>query len=138
MKPIDYDVIEPNIAGVQVDGYTVRVSWKCPQTGRMLGESSAAMSVDSSVGARFQASIKRNIVSEAGSSAARFVGNLLGGAAGRVLRNAAYTASSDLQSKATESVGYTEATKRAAIVTAFNLVQGSFDWNEERQRFESR
>jgi hypothetical protein len=138
MKPIDYAVIEPNISGVQVDGNTVRVSWKCPQTGKMMGESSATMAVDDSVGGRVQANIKRSIVSEIGSAVARFVSNLLGGAAGRVLSNAAYTASSDLQSKATANVGYTEATRRAAIVTAFNSVQAYFTWNESRERFESK
>jgi hypothetical protein len=138
MTSIDYGAIEPNVANVQVDGYTVRVTWKCPQTGRMMGESSAVMSVDDSVGGRFSANVKRNIVSEVGSSAARFVGNLLGGAAGRVLRNAAYSASSDLQSKATQNLGYTEASKRAAIASAFQSVEGYFAWNDERRQFEAR
>ena len=138
MKPIDYAVIEPNIASVHVEGQTVRVSWKCPQTGRMMGESSATMSVDDSVGGRVQANVKRSIVSEIGSAVARFVSSLLPGAAGRVLSNAAYTATSDLQSRATANVDYTEATRRAAVVSAFNSVQAYFSWNDARERFESK
>jgi hypothetical protein len=103
-----------------------------------MGESSATMAVDDSVGGRVQANIKRSIVSEIGSAIARFVSNLLGGAAGRVLSNAAYTASSDLQYKATANVGYTEATRRAAIVSAFRSVEAYFIWNEARERFESK
>jgi hypothetical protein len=124
MSQIEYDTIEPNVANVQVDGSNVRVTWRDPDTGRVVGESSATMSADYSIGGKVQSSVKRSIVSEVSSGAARFLGGLLGGAAGRVVRDAAYTVSSDVQSRASTAAQYTEASKRA--------------WNHEKQRFVAR
>jgi hypothetical protein len=138
MSQIEYDTIAQNIANVQVDGSNVRVTWRDPDTGRVVGESAANMSADYSMGGKVQSSIKRSIVSEVSSSAARFLGGLLGGSAGRVVRDAAHTVSSDVQSRASSAAQYTEASKRAAIVNAFASVQSNFTWNHERQRFEAR
>jgi hypothetical protein len=138
MSQIEYDTIAPNIANVSVDGSNVRVTWRDPDTGRIVGESAATMSADYSMGGKVQSTIKRSIVSEVSSGAARFLGGLLGGAAGRVVRDAAYTASSDVQSRASSAAQYTEASKRAAIVSAFASVQNNFTWSHEKQRFVAR
>jgi len=132
---IDYGTIEQNVARVDVQGSQVRVSWKDPLTGAAMGESSATMSTDQSMGGRVQASVKRSLVNEVASGAMRFVGGLLGGSAGRVVRDAAYTASSDIQSRALADVGYTDATKREAVVRAFAAVQSFFVWDERSGRF---
>jgi hypothetical protein len=138
MNPVTYESIYPNIAGINVTGSTVQVSWKCPQTGRSMGTSSATMSADASVGGRVQASVKRSLASEVASGASRLLGNLLGGAAGRVMRDAANSAASDLRYKATANVDYTEASQRAAIVAAFASVQPAFYWDESSNRFLGR
>ena len=138
MNAIRYDVIKPNIAQVDVDGAQVQVSWKCPVTGREVGQSSATMAADTSVAARVQASVKRSIASEVIYGAARLLSGLLGGAAGRVVSNAAYTAAADVNARATAGVDYTEASRQAAIVTAFETVAPSFVWDEPRQRFVAR
>ena len=135
MTPIGYDAIVPNIANVDVNGAVVQVRWKCPATGRDLGESTATMAADPSVTARVQASVKRSIASEIIYGAARIVAGLLGGAAGRVVSNAAYTAANDINTRMTSGVDYTEASRQAAIVTAFEIVKPSVVWDEERQRF---
>ena len=135
MTPIGYDAIVPNIANVDVNGAVVQVRWKCPATGRDLGESTATMAADPSVTARVQASVKRSIASEIIYGAARIVAGLLGGAAGRVVSNAAYTAANDINTRMTSGVDYTEASRQAAIVTAFEMVKPSVVWDEERQRF---
>lgn len=138
MNPVSYDTIAPNIARVDVDGALVQVSWKCPLTGRELGQSSANMSADPSVAARVQASVKRSIASEIIYGAARLISGVLGGAAGRVVSNAAYTAASDINARVTAGSDYTEASRKEAIVAAFESVKASFVWDEQQQRFVAR
>ena len=135
MNPVQYGTIAPNIAHVQVDGPTVHVTWKCPVTGRQVGRSSATMSADDSMTSRVQASVARSVASEVIYGAARFVAGLLGGAAGRVVSSAAYTAANDLNTGATADVDYTEASRQAAIVTAFESVKPSFQWDDTERRF---
>ena len=92
------------------------------------------MAADTSVTNRVQASVKRSIASEVIYGAARRRG-LLGGAAGRVVSNAAYTAASDINTRVTSGVDYSEASRQAAIISAFDTVKPSFVWDEQRQRF---
>src|SRR5580765_7745661 len=138
MNPVGYDTIEPNIARVELDGAQVQVVWKCPATGREIGQSAATMAADTSVTSRVQASVKRSIASEVIYGAARIIAGLLGGAAGRVVSNAAYTAAADINTRVTAGVDYTEASRQAAIVTAFETVKPSFVWDEEHRRFVAR
>ena len=138
MTPVEYETIIPNIAQVDVNGGQVHVSWKCPMSGRAVGQSTASMSADSSVAARVQASVKRSIASEIIYGAARVIASMLGGAAGRVVSNAAYTAAADINNKVTAGVDYTEASRQAAIVAAFESVKPSFVWDDQRQRFVAR
>ena len=138
MTALHYDTIAPNIAGVEVNNAQVHVRWKCPATGRAVGESSATMAADPSVAGRVQASVKRSVASEILNGAARLIAGLVGGAAGRVVTNAAYTAAADINSKVTAGVDYTEASRQTAIVTAFEAVKGSFVWDDRQQRFVAR
>ena len=135
MTPVRYEAIVPNILQVDVDGATVNVTWRCPVTAREVGRSSASMAADPSVTSRVQASVKRSIASEVIYGAARLVAGLLGGAAGRVVSNAAYTAANDINNRVTSGVDYSEASRQAAVVAAFESVQSSFVWDEQRQRF---
>ena len=138
MNPVLYGAIAPNIAHVQVDGPTVHVTWQCAATGQEVGRSSATMLADSSMTSRVQANVARSVASEVIYGAARFVSGLLGGAAGRVVSSAAYTAASDLNTRATSNVDYTEASRQAAIVKAFESVKPSFLWDEPQRRFVAR
>ena len=138
MSAVSYDAIAPNIANVEVNGATLRVRWKCPVTGREAGESEASMSADPSVTGRVQASVKRSIVAEVIYGAVRMISGLIGGAAGRVVSNAAYTAAAELNSRLTAGSDYTEASRQEAIVSAFAAVQDSFAWNEQHKRFVAR
>jgi hypothetical protein len=70
--------------------------------------------------------------------AARMVAGLLGGTAGRVVGNAAYTAAGEINARVTAGSDYTEASRKAAIVTAFESVQPSFVWDDQGQRFIAR
>jgi hypothetical protein len=135
MTPVGYETIVPNIAYSSVDGAEVQVTWKCPVTGREVGQSTATMSADPSVTSRVQASVKRSIASEIIYGAARVVAGLLGGAAGRVVSNAAYTAAADINTRVTANVDYTEASRQAAIVAAFESVRPSLVWDDRRQQF---
>jgi hypothetical protein len=66
------------------------------------------------------------------------IAGLIGGAAGRVVSNAAYTAAADINSKVTAGADYTDASRQTAIVTAFEAVKGSFVWADPQQRFVAR
>lgn len=135
MNPITYDSIAPNIAQVSVNGGQVEVRWKCPATGRPVGTSTGAMAPDTSLTARVGANVKRSIASELIYGAARLISGLLGGALGRILSNATYTAAADLNTKATSGVDYTDASRQAAIVAAFEAVKSSYTWDEARHQF---
>jgi hypothetical protein len=135
MNPVRYETIAANIGKVQVNGAEVQVTWKDPESGREVGRSSGYMSPDSSIGNRVGASVKRTIVSEVVYGLARFISGRIGGAAGRVISNATYTAAGDLNTRATANVDYTEASRRAAIVSAFVSVRPSFHWDDQRQQF---
>jgi len=138
MDPVGYSMLQANIAKVHVNGAEVQVTWKCPVTGQVVGESTGTMSADPSMTSRVLASVKRTVASEVIYGAARFVANLLGGAAGRVVSNAAYTAAGDIDSRVTSGVDYTEDSRQAAIVVAFETMKPSFVWNEQRQQFVAR
>jgi hypothetical protein len=138
MNPIRYDTIEPNIGRVQVNGAEVQVTWKDPDSGREVGRSSSYMSPDTALGSRVGASVKRTIVSEVVYGLARLITGRVGGVAGRVIGNATYTAASDLNTRATAGVDYTEASRRAAIVSAFESVRASFEWDDQRQQFRAK
>jgi hypothetical protein len=138
MEPETYETVAANVAQVDVDGGTVRVSWKCPATGRTVGESTASMQPDASMTGRVRASVKRNVVSEVIYGAARFLAGRIGGAAGRVVNDAVYTAASDLNSKASAGSEYTEASRRAAIVSAFDTVKEHFVWDAPTGRYIAR
>jgi hypothetical protein len=138
MNPITYDAIAPNVAHASVDGAQVQVSWKCPATGRTVGTSTGTMAADPSLTARVGASVKRSVASEVIYGATRLISGLIGGAAGRVLSNAAYTAAGDLNAKATSGADYSEASRRDAIVAAFEAVKSSFAWDETRHQFVAR
>lgn len=138
MNPITYDAILPNIADVKVDGAQVQVSWKCAATGQIVVQSQATMSADPALAGRVQASVQRSIASEIIYGAARMVSGMLGGALGRIVSSAAYTAANDINARATAGADYTDASRQAAIVTAFESVKGSFSWDEPRRRFVAR
>jgi hypothetical protein len=138
MPTINYATIAPNVANITVQGSQVRIAWKDPVTGAAMGESSATMAADSSVGGRVQESVKRSVVNEIAATIVRFVTSLIGGSAGRVVNNAAYTASSELQSRALSGASYTESSRQAAIVQAFESVRSFFVWDEANGRFVSK
>ena len=138
MSTVTYDRIAANIESVQQNGAQVIVRWKDPATGRSMGESSAGMVADNSLSGRVQSNVKHSIVSEVVYGAARFIGGLLGGAAGRVVSNAAYSAASDIRSRATDAISYGEAERQAAVVQAFQSVAAGFVWDEASGRYVAR
>lgn len=136
--PVTYERIAASIAAVTVHGAQVRVHWKNPLTGAPMGESSAMMSVDTSLAARVKAQAKRSVVQELAAAFMRALSGALGGGAGRIVRDMAYTASHDLQSRALAGVNYTESTRRDAVVRAFAAVQERFTWDPSSRRFIAR
>jgi hypothetical protein len=138
MNPIRYETIVPNIGQVQTNGAQVQVTWRDPDSGREVGQSTSYMSADTALGSRVGASVKRSIVSEVVYGLARLVSGRVGGVAGRVISNATYTAANDVNARATAHVDYTEASRRAAIVSAFESVRTSFEWDDQRRQFRAK
>lgn len=136
--PVTYERIAASIAAVTVHGAEVRVHWKNPLTGAPMGESAAMMSVDTSLAARVRAQAKRSVVQEIAAAVMRALSAALGGSAGRIVRDMAYTASHDLQARALAGVNYTESTRREAVVRAFAAVQDRFAWDAPSRRFIAR
>jgi hypothetical protein len=113
----------------------VRVLWKDALTTALAGESAAYMVADQSIGGRMRATMKRSVVQEIAASIMRAISGMLGGAAGRVVRDVAYSASYDLQSRARAGVSFTEDSRQDAVVRAFADVRANFDWDTQANEF---
>jgi len=132
MTDITYDMIQPNVANVTTNGSAVEVSWKCAGTGKDMGKSTAQQQADNSVGGRVANTVKQSVFREIAFGAVNLISGLLGSSAGRVARDATYSATSQYHAN---SSSYNENTKRAAIVRAFKQVEAGFGWNEEKKIF---
>lgn len=128
-SPLTYQHLARNIANISTEGAQLRVLWKDARTTALAGESVAAMVPDASIGGRMRATMKRSIVQEIAASIMRAISSALGGSAGRVVRDVAYSASYDLQSRALASVAYSEESRRDAVVRAFAAVRHHFVWD---------
>jgi hypothetical protein len=130
-RPVLFAAIKPNVAKVGVAGGAVHVTWRCARTGRVVGESSAAIAAAPS-GAfdRTLANVKRNVIGEVVQGAARWLTTRVGGAVGRVITNATLSAAAEINERAAASVLYTTAAKEAAIASAFGEVRERFAWDD--------
>jgi hypothetical protein len=137
-EPIRYEALVANIAAVEVQGSEVKVRWKCAQSGQAMGESRAWMAADTSMGSRVGANVKRGIAYEIIFGIARALSNVVGGAAGRVVSGAVNTAANEINTRVTAGVDYSEASRRDAIIAAFESVRGAFEWDEQRGGFVAR
>lgn len=135
MIDITYDMIQPNVANVTTDGSTVEVSWKCAETGKDMGRSTVQQQADKSVGGKVVTSVKQSVFREIGFGLVNLISSLLGSSAGRVARDATYSASSQYQANVGASSTYNEGTKHAAIVQAFKQVEPNFQWNDGKKIF---
>ena len=73
MPHVNYDNIEPNIAEVDIEGATVNVKWKCPVSGRVVGESSAGMSPVATTAKKATNAAKKALLFEALGALNRFI-----------------------------------------------------------------
>ncbi len=136
MADITYEMIAANVANAKTNGSTVDIAWKCAATSKDMGRSTASMSMDHSMGGQVANSVKQSVIREMGYAVMNFVGKLIGGgAAGRVVRDATYTASNQVSSDVRTAAQYTESSKRAAIVEAFKSVADKYDWDEAKRQF---
>ena len=138
MANVTYDMIQPNVANVTTNGSSVEVFWKCAETGKDMGKSSAYQQADNSVGGRVTNTVKQSVFRELAFGAVNLVSSLLGSSAGRVARDATYSATSQYNANANASSSYNENTKQAAIVQAFKQVEPNFQWNEGKKIFTAK
>lgn len=128
-SPLTYQQLARNIANISTEGAQLRVLWKDVRSSALAGESVATMVADASIGGRMRATMKRSIVQEIAGSIMRAISSALGGSAGRVVRDVAYSASYDLQSRALAGVAFSEESRRDAVVRAFAAVRHHFVWD---------
>ncbi len=134
MPKVNYDNVEPNIAEVDVDGTEVRVKWKCPVSGSVVCESSAAMKPATSTARAASTQVKKTLLYEVMVAFNRFISSTFGGTAGRIAASATTMA----RAGADRAVGkpvYNTATEHAAVVDAFRKVENRFKWDEDRELF---
>lgn len=135
MTDITYDMIQPNVANVTTNGSAVEVSWKCAETGKDMGKSTAQQQTDNSVGGRVANTVKQSVFREIAFGVVNLISSLLGSSAGRVARDATYSATSQYHANSNATSSHNENTKRAAIVRAFKQVEAGFGWNEAKKIF---
>ncbi len=134
-SPLTYQHLARNIANVTTEGAQLRVLWKDARTAALAGESVATLVADASIGGRMRATMKRSVVQEIAAGIMRAISGMLGGAAGRVVRDVAYSASYDLQSRALDGVAFTEDSRRDAVMRAFADVRANFVWDAQAGGF---
>ena len=135
MEAITYDMIAENAAKATTTGSKVEVDWICAATNKPMGKSESYMSTDHSMKNEVAASVKRGVVREIGYAIVNFFSSLVGGSAGRVVRDATSSASYRVSSNVSSAAQYTEKSKRDAIVAAFKQVEKNFTWNEKDRKF---
>lgn len=131
MPKVTYDLVESNIADLDVQGNQVRVTWKCPVTGKVVGESGATMRASSSTAKAIQQSVARVVIAETIGAVVRAVSQSLGGISGKIAQSAAMPAQGGALNAVT-APRYTEASRQQAVVEAFGTVESRFRWDEDR------
>ena len=133
MPKVTYDLIEPNIADLDVQGNQVRVTWKCPVTGKVVAESGSSMRASVSTSSAIQQSVMRTIVNQI---LGVFVSSAtsLGGFSGKVARAVSVPAQTGALS-AVAKPKYTEANRQTAVVEAFGQVESQFKWDDDRDMY---
>jgi hypothetical protein len=134
-QQVTYDLIEPNIAELDVQGERVDVTWKCPVTGKIVDTSTAMMKAGGDpMAGEVKAVVSRTLIAEAIRFVSETIAHSVGGVAGRVAQQAAVPTQMGLSSKAI-APKYTEAMRQKAIVEAFKQVKEKFNWDEDRGQF---
>ena len=140
MPEITYESIKPLIAKEELQGSTMRCTFKCPVSDFSVdasGQCRQERSVAGQVAAGAARSAKASLMWSLRGAVAGAVGRLLGsGIAGQVGRQAAYSATQGMTRSAMSSqVSYSEAQKQAAVVEAFKQVSSSFMWDARNSRW---
>jgi hypothetical protein len=134
MSKVTYDNIEPNIAEVDVNGANVKVTWKCPVSGRIVGDSQADMKAAGGTTRAARTHVQRTLLAEAVTAFNRFIQSLFGTTAGKVAVAASGAVRTGVEQSMAKPV-YTPAAEHEAVVAAFRQVEGKFRWDEDRELF---
>ena len=127
---VTYDQIEPNIAEVDAQGDRVVVTWKCPVSGAVVGESEARMDADQMASA-VKSGVSKAVVFEGMAALVQAIGRQFG----IVGQKVAGAALMPMSAGVVQSVGaprYSEAARRKAVALAFLTIQPKFEWDEDR------
>lgn len=135
MATVTYDQIEPNIAEVDTEGPTVKVVWKCPISGEVVGKSNATMTVDPTV-TQIKTGVARTFVMSGVPAIVQSIARAFGfGSLGMRVTQAVVTPASYSVAGKMTAVKYTDAMRRKAVVAAFAAVEKQFRWDEDRGMF---
>ena len=130
---VTYDQIEPNIAEIDTQGDRVVVTWKCPVSGAVVGETESRMQADQTISA-VKSGVTRTILFQGMASVIRVIGQQFGMFGQRVAGAALMPLSAGVASSIGAPV-YGEAAHRKAVAAAFLNIQDKFEWDEDRGLF---
>ena len=143
MPEITYETIKPLLAKEEERGGEMACTFTCPVSGVSVDASGAMHKAESAVGRvadQMKQSVKRSLFYSIRNAVTNAVGDLLGGGtAGRIGRQAAYSATGEAERRGSAGSGagpsFSEAEKQAAVVEAFNKVAAQFVWDAENDRW---
>jgi hypothetical protein len=134
MPKITYDLIEPNIAETEITGPTVRVTWKCPITRKIVGQTAADMQAATSTARNVSVAVQKSLIDQGFRFVNDLVARMFGGMASQVSAAATHQA----RAGTFQQVGkpqFNKAAEYAAVVAAFEQIQQKFRWDEDREHF---
>lgn len=135
MPDISWDNVQPLVADSQVSGRSVRVTFRCPVSGRNM-PASGSVPPDTSITGRVASQAKRSFFNELRWAVSRSIRSALGyNFLGRIAADVVGGAVDAAVRGSPASSGLSEAERQRAIVEAFRAVQGRFVWDGTRGRW---
>ncbi len=131
---VTYNLIEPNIEDVDVDGRDVVVTWKCPVTGKAVGSTRASMTESAETSKRVATAVKRSLIQQSVFIFYNSIAQIFGQRAGLVARAASTTLGMSADASIARPV-YNQASRNDAVLMAFDRIKGKFNWDEDREQF---
>lgn len=128
MTQIEYPQIESLIADQEVQGTSVQVTFRCPETSVEVA-ANASIKKSATITADASRKVKKGLWNSLRRSVASAITDALGsGTAGRVARDVAGSAMSQQANK----TAFSKTEIQDAIVTAFQSVQSKFEWSGDK------
>ncbi len=124
---VKYDDIYRNIAKSDVQGTSVNVTWKCPISEEVIGQSSGQMVAKKDLKSEMGSELTRGAIQQAKYFVAKLATSLFGGMAGNTIRRMGSTVANHVQ----KAQKYGEEEQKEAILKAWDKVKDKFEYSQE-------